>query len=398
MKKYYIATVVICLAVLLACSFIFNFWNRTPEAPVCRVGFVYSEDGSTPYTYNFIQAQYALKEQFGDRVEILTRSNVTSKEAETPIRELALKGCSIIFVNADTEAAVNVCADYPEVQFCQVSLPSISLEGKPSNYHTFNGEVYQARYVAGIIAGNKLRQMLDSGLLSSRDAKVGYVAANTTAEVISGYTAFLLGVRSVAPEAVMRVRYTGAWSNYSLEKERAKELIDEGCLIIAQHTNTSAPAIACEEAFKSGRLVYHIGYHESMMDVAPSTAMVSLRTNWTPYIISATQAVMNGQVIEQAVKGNVHGNDISAGFEQDWVEMIELNTHLAGPGTEEKMNQAIEEFRRGKKKDVFRGNYTGVNPDDPNDTIDLSQGYEEHRTSSNPSFRYVLKDCIIIEN
>ena len=397
MKKYYIATVAICLAVLLACSFIFDFWNRTPDDAVYKVGFVYTEDESTPYTYNFIQAQHALKEAFGDQVEILTRSNVNSKEAETPIRELVLQGCQIIFINADTDAAVNVCGDYPEVQFCQVSLPTISLEGKPSNYHTFNGEVYQARYTAGIIAGMKLRELIDSGQLKSEDALVGFVGANDTAEVISGYTAFLIGVRSVAPEAVMRVRYTGSWSNYTLEKERARELIDEGCVIIAQHTNTSGPASACEEAFENGKQVYHIGYHESMMDVAPSTALVSLRTNWTPYIVSATQAVMDKQPIEKVVKGNLHGNDISAGFEQDWVQMIELNSYLAAPGSEEKMNQVIEEFRRGKK-DVFKGNYTGVSPVDPADRINLNQGYEENKYSSNPTFRYVLDDVVIVEN
>ena len=393
MKKYYITTVALCLAVLLLFSFLTGFWDKKPEKDVYKVGFVYSEDESTPYTYNFIQGQHALEETYGDRVEILARSNVNDKDAETVMRELVLSGCSVIFVNSDTKAAVNVCGDYPDVEFCQISMPSISLEGKPSNYHTFNGEVYQARYVAGIVVGLKLRELIDSGQLAPEDALIGYVAANTTAEVISGYTAFFLGIRSVAPEARMRVRYTGSWSNYSKEKERAEELIDEGCLFIAQHTNTSAPAVACEEASQEGRQVYHVGYHESMMGVAPSTALVSLRTNWTPYILSATEAVMADKTIEQMVQGHIHGNDISAGFEQDWVQMLELNTHLAAPGTEEKMNQAIEEFRRGKN-DVFRGDYIGVNPDDPSDTIDLNQGYSENEHTSIPTFRYVLKDYI----
>ena len=397
MKKFYIASAAVCLAVLLACSFIFNFWNRKPEDDVLKVGFVYTEDESTPYTYNFIQAQHTLKNTFGDKVQIITRSNVNSQEAELPIQELVIQGCKLIFLNADTMAAIDLCDDYPDVQFCQVSLPGITLEGKPSNYHTFNGEVYQARYTAGIVAGMKLRELLDNGQITPEEALVGFVAANDTAEVISGYTAFLLGVRSAAPEAVMRVRYTGSWSNYAAEKQCAKDLIEEGCVVIAQHTNTSGPAIACEEAFEKGTQVYHIGYHESMMDVAPSTALVSLRTNWTPYIVSATQAVLDHQAIEKTVRGNLHGNDISAGFEQDWVQMLELNVYLAAPATEEKMEKVIEEFRRGKK-DVFKGNYTGVNPEDPTDTIDLRRGYEENRLSSSPSFRYVLDDYVIIDN
>ena len=106
---------------------------------------------------------------------------------------------------------------------------------------------------------------------------------------------------------------------------------------------------------------------------------------------------MKDKVIEQTVQGHVHGNDISAGFDEDWVQMLELNTHLAAPGTEEKMNQVIEDFRRGKI-DVFRGDYIGVNPDDPSDTIDLNQGFQENEHSSVPSFRYVLKDYILEED
>ena len=281
--------------------------------------------------------------------------------------------------------------------FCQASMPTISMEGQPENYHTFNGEIYQARYAAGIVAGMKLRELLDSSAILPEDAQVGYVAANNTAEVVSGYTAFLLGIRSIAPEARMRVRYTGTWSSYSLEKQRARELIDEGCVIISQHTNTMAPANACEEALQAGKRVYYVGYHQSMMDVAPSTTLISLRTNWYPYISGTVNALLNREEIEKSVPGHVHGRDMSAGFDEDWVQMLELNVYLAAPGTEQKLEETIEGFRAGKI-DVFRGNYTGVSTTDPNDVIDLRQGYTEHRNSSSPSFHYVLRDYIIEEN
>ena len=170
-------------------------------------------------------------------------------------RDLIRSGCRILFINMDTDIPITLAREFPEVTFCQASMPNISIEGAPDNYHTFNGEIYQARYVSGVVAGMKLRQLLDSGAVLAKDAYVGYVAANSTAEVISGYTAFILGVRSVAPEAVMRVRYTGSWSNYNEEKKQARELIDEGCVIIAQHVNTMAPAVACEEAAAAGRRV-----------------------------------------------------------------------------------------------------------------------------------------------
>ena len=399
MKKSsaFIVTVVFCVLVLAVTSLLTGFWKDKPRNGVIRVGFIYSEDESTPYTANFIRAQRELEEEYGPRVEILSMSNVLGRECEEPIRDMIQRGCRIIFINIDTDIPLALAGEFPNVQFCQVSMPTFTTEGAPANFHTFNGEIYQARYVSGIIAGMKLRQMLDSGAILPQDAVVGYVGANSSTEVISGYTAFLLGVRSVAPEATMRVRYTGSWGNYDAEKAQTKVLINEGCVIIAQHVNTSAPAVACEEAAAAGRSVYHVGYHQSMMDVAPSCALVSIRTNWTPYVLQAVQAVMEDKPIEETVEATDHGNDMSAGFDHNWVEILELNKFLAAPGTEEKVNKAVEQLTKGRTG-VFKGNYVGVNPRNPAETIDLNEGYIENEHSSNPSFGYVLKDCIIIEN
>ena len=397
MKKYFLPTVIVCVLVLAAVSVITGFWNDAPKINVTRVGFVYSEDESTPYTANFAKAQHALEDEFGDKVLVLTKSNVLNRESEQPMRELIREGVKILFINMDTDIPITLAREFPDVQFCQVSLPTISMDGTPENYHTFNGEIYQARYVSGIAAGMKLRQLLDGGALLPQDALVGYVGANASTEVISGYTAFLLGVRSVAPEAAMRVRYTGSWSNYAAEKEQTRELIEEGCVIIAQHVNTTAPAVACEEAAAAGKTVYHVGYHQSMMDVAPSCSLVSIRTNWAPYVIQAVQAVMNGTAIEKTVEAHEHGRDMSAGFESGWVELQELNKSIAAEGTQEKIANAIEALKKGKIR-VFSGNYTGVNPLNSSDTIDLNEGFTENQHSSNPSFGYILNDYITVEN
>ncbi len=397
MKKQIALTAVICAAVLIAASILTGFWDSSKSANVLKVGFVYSEDESTPYTANFVKAQRVLEDEYGSRIEILSKSNVLGRECEQPIRDLIRDGASILFINLDTDIPVILAREFPQIQFCQASMPTISIEGTPENYHTFNGEIYQARYVSGIAAGMKLRQLLDSGSLLPQDALVGYVGANSTAEVISGYTAFLLGVRSVAPEATMRVRYTGSWSNFAAEKEQTRELIKEGCVIIAQHVNTTAPAVACEEAASSGQTVYHVGYHQSMLDIAPSSSLVSIRTNWAPYAVQAVQAVMNDQIIENVVEAHAHGRDLSAGFESGWVELLELNTFIAAEGTREKIDHAIANLIRGRTK-VFSGNYTGVNPINPADTIDLNTGYTECQYSSNPSFGYVLRDYITVEN
>lgn len=395
--KRFAVTVVVCALVLAAAALLTGYWDDTPNHGILKVGFVYSEDESTPYTANFVMAQRALQTEYAGKIEVEFRSNVLARESEQPMRDLIRNGCRILFINMDTDIPITLAREFPEVTFCQASMPNISIEGAPDNYHTFNGEIYQARYASGVVAGMKLRQLLDSGAVLARDAFVGYVAANSTAEVVSGYTAFILGVRSVAPEAVMRVRYTGSWSNYNEEKKQAKELIDEGCVIIAQHVNTMAPAVACEEAAAAGRRVYHVGYHQSMMDVAPSSTLVSIRTNWAPYMIQAVQAVMENREIEDTVTGNVHGKDMSAGFDAGWVELLEMNRFVIAEGTEAKIEKTIDAMKKGKVK-VFFGNYTGVNPMNPADTIDLNTEYIENRYSSRPSFCYILKDCVLIEN
>ena len=168
-------------------------------------------------------------------------------------------------------------------------------------------------------------------------------------------------------------------------------------MIIAQHVNTTASAMACEEAVASGRSVYHVGYHQSMMDIAPSCALVSVRTNWAPYAIQAVKAVMKNEKIENVVEAHAHGRDMSAGFENGWVELLELNKSIAAEGTQEKTDNAIDNMIKGKTK-VFSGNYTGVNPLNPAHIIDLSTGYTENQYSSNPSFGYVLKEVITVEN
>ena len=397
MKKKWLVTAIVCAAVLLAASLMTGFWHKKPKLDVIKVGFIYSEDESTPYTANFMRAQYALEDQFGDKVQVFSRSNVLSRDAERPILELIREGCSILFINLDTDIPVTMAREYPDVIFCNISMPDIGMEGTPENYHTFNSEIYQARYVSGIAAGMKLREMLDNGEIEPEQALVGYVGANSSAEVVSGYTAFMLGVLEAAPEAKMLVRYTGSWGNYNEEKKQAKILIDKGCVIIAQHVNTSAPAVACSEATAAGKKVYHVGYHQSMLDIAPSCALVSIRTNWVPYVSGAVQATLDGKKIEDAVPGVVHERDMNSGFENDWVELLDLNTRIAAAGTQERIDEAVEQLKEGKLT-VFSGHYTAVNPLNGADIIDLDDGYQENEFSSNPSFRYILKDYITEDN
>ena len=397
MKRVYLTAALTCLVILAAVIGCFQLLNLTGGRNGLKVGFVYDNDESTPYTYNFSLAKDAVERKYGDRVEILTCSNVLDDKMEDPIRELAAKGCDIIFFNGYSELVRELAPEFPNIQFCQASYMDMSDQAVPANYHTFKGEAYQGRYVSGIAAGMKIKELIANGVISEDQAIVGFVAAFPTSEVISGYTAFLLGVRSVVPQAVMRVRYTETWSSYAQEKSAAQQLIQEGCVIISQHTDTIGPAIACEEASQNSP-VYFVGYNQSMSEVAPGASLVTSRICWEPYVLSAVDAVMKNKKIESVVSGQIHGTDVFAGFERGWVEMVDLNLQAAAPGTQAAMDSAIEQFKRGKVDFVFRGDYVGINPDDPTDTCDLSKGYIENENSSFPMFHYILSDLITVED
>ena len=396
MKRVYIATVLTCAVILAVLATLLKFMNLSGGKDELKVGFIYDNDESTPYTYNFSLAKDALEKKYGSKVEIFTCSNVLDDEMEKPLRDLAGKGCDIIFFNGYSTLVSKLAPEYPNVEFCQTSYMDMNGQTVPENYHTFKGEAYQGRYVSGIAAGLKIKEMIDNSVITKDQAIVGFVAAFETSELVSGYTAFLLGVRSVVPEAVMRVSYTHTWSSYAQEKKAAQQMIDDGCVIITQHTDTIGPAIACEEAAQKGNSVYFVGFNQSMSEVAPRTSLVTARICWEPYVLSAVDAVMKNRSIESVVAGKVHGHDISAGFEKGWVEMVDINSQAVAPGTVQAMNEAIAKFKKDKVDFVFKGDYTGRDATDPSKTFDLKNGYIENENTSYPLFNYILDDVVTV--
>lgn len=360
-----------------------------------KVGFVYDGDESAPYTNNFIKAQHKIEEyDFGGKVTVVAKSNIPEEKSDHAITELINEGCDIIITNSYgyQESAKRFAKNFPKVQFCEATGDNANDDPVP-NYHTFMGEIYQGRYVSGIVAGMKLKELIDDGVIEKEQAKIGYVAAFPYAEVISGYTAFILGVRSIVPTATMDVRYTDTWTSYTIEKACAEQFIEDGCVIISQHSDTIGPAVACEEAAETGKVVYHVGYNQSMIDVAPTTTLVSSRIDWSNYILSAVKAVLNDEPIEKRLEGNINGNDAGAGFEQGWVQILDINSLIAAEGTEDAVKEAVEKFKK-KQIMVFKGDYTGVDPVDSSDTIDLNNGYVENENASAPSFHYILDGVV----
>ena len=368
-----------------------------PVKDKVKVGLVLEGDESTPYSSNFIRATDELKLQYGDRVEVEPMYNVAYENSSDAIEKLCSDGCDIIFFNSVEfgEQAKYAAARHPEVEFCQTACDNANKDPYRANYHTFMGRIYEGRYVCGKVAGLKLQELIDEGVIQPEQALVGYVGAFPFNEVISGYTAFFLGVREECPTATMRVKYANTWTGYMLEKTLAKELIDEGCIIISQHSDTIGPAVMCETS-ESRHPVYHVGYNQDMIDVAPTTSLTGTRIDWSMYVIAAVEAVLENKRIESHVSARIFGNDSCAGFEEGWVKMLDLNKAIAPKGAEELIAETVEQIKAGKIH-VFKGDYIGIDPDDPSDTWDLNTEYPENEKSSAPSFHYILKDVITVE-
>lgn len=393
MKKTYIITIITAIITVFF-AYIINTHFYSAEKKI-RVGIIYESDASTAFASNFMEVEKTIKDKYNDQVQIFSQYNVA--DVEPAIIDLIQKDCDLILANSyEFGVAMKEYAHkYPNIEFCQATCMNANEEPYYPNYHTFMGEIYQGRYISGVVAGLKLKELMENEIITN--PKVGYVAAYPYPEVISGYTAFFLGIRSIVPETTMDITYTNSWSSYLTEKKLAKKLIDDGCVIISQHSDTIGPAVACEEA-QLTKEVYHIGYNQNMDEVAPTSHLISTRINWEPYIMSAVDAVLTNKKIESVVKGNVHGlgNDMSASFKLGWVQMLPPNKVTIAEGTEDTIQHLINDFNHNRIT-VFQGDYKGTNPMDPSDTFDLKDGYLENKDSSAPTFPYVLEDVITVK-
>ena len=388
-KRFFPAVCITAALLFIRGFFIYKkVINPYKEKPHVRIGLILDGDQATPYSENFYNALSEVERVYKGRVRTIIRSNVTVDDEENVIKDLVSEKCDIIITNSYGfgDVAKKMAKKFPEIEFIQATQSNADKKAV-RNYHTFMGRIYEGRYIAGQVAGRKLQELIDKRKIDEDEAVAGYVAAYPYPEVISGFTAFYLGMKDQCPAATMKVKYANTWSSYQKEYDIAEELINEGCVIISQHSDTTGPAVACEDA--TDHTVYHVGYNQSMTGVAPTTSLVSTKINWTPYLVSAVGAVLSGHEIEADIDGRVNGNDSGAGFDKDWVRMLDIKSTIAAPGTEKMVADSIAAFRKGKIH-VFKGNYKGVDPDNPDDKIDLNKEYIENKKCSAPSFHYII--------
>lgn len=308
-------------------------------AKATKIGFVVINDESDQgYTWNFTNGMNAAIEKLkaeGYNVELQTKRHTTeSSIAKDNNMELAEEGCAIIFNNSYgfEPYMLEAAKEYPNTIFVGMTNCGGQVDTNPNTHNAF-AAIYEARYVAGIAAGMKLQQEIDEGKIKPEEAVMGYVGAFSFAEVISGMSGFFLGAKSVCPSVTMKVYFVGSWGDATLEEAAAQALVDAGCKLISQHSDTTSPALAAQKAG-----VYHVGYNTDMTKVAPNASLLSSRIDWTRYFYT---------FIKNYIDGVENPSDWTGTYAHGDVGVTPLNTAIAAPGTQEAMDKAIKAFHDG---------------------------------------------------
>ena len=299
-----------------------------------KVGFICLHDENSTYDKNFIDAAKAACKNAGlSEDQYIIKTNIPEgQECYNAAAELVDAGCNVVFADSfgHEDFMIQAAKEFKDVQFCHATGTKAHTEGL-SNYHNAFASIYEGRYLAGVAAGMKLNDMIANGYITEDQAKMGYVGAFTYAEVISGYTSFYLGAKSVCPSVTMDVTFTGSWYDETAEKEGANKLIANGCVLISQHADSMGAPTAC---------VPNVSYNGSTQAACPNTFIVSSRIDWAPYYEYAITAAMNGEAIDADWTGTLATGS---------VVLTDVNTTAAAEGTQEAIDAVKAELENGTR-------------------------------------------------
>ncbi len=310
--------------------------EESTDASAIKVGVIYVGDENEGYTESHMKGIEEMKSALGLTDEqVIEKTNIPEDEsAYDAAVDLADQGCDIIFANSFGHESymMQAAAEYPDVQFAHATGYQAASSGL-SNMHNYFTSIYEARYVSGVVAGLKLNELIENGTITADQAKMGYVGAFPYAEVVSGYTSFYLGAKSVCPTVTMEVQYTNSWADMSGEAEVASQLIANGAKLISQHADTTGAPSTCEQAG-----VPNVGYNVDMTSVAPDSALTSAYNNWAPYYTYAVKSVMDGTKMD---------TDWCQGFKEGAVGITTLNDKVVAAGTADKVAEVEAAIKDG---------------------------------------------------
>lgn len=318
----------------------------TGDATAIKVGVILVGDENEGYTAAHIDGIKAAAAKIGmDDSQILWKYSIGEDQTcFDKAEELVDEGCGLVVSNSyGHQTYMQQAAEaYPDVTFVSATGDTAATSGLANFCNAFT-DVYESRYVSGIVAGMKIQELVDGDKLSDDNfdddgnVKVGYVGAFPYAEVVSGYTAFFLGIKSVYEQVSMEVTYTNSWFSITDEAEAANTLMSHGCVIIGQHADSTGAPSAVQAAYESGTVAYSIGYNIDMLEVAPDAALTSATNNWGAYYEYLFKTVANGDAV---------ATNWAAGYTADAVAITTLGASCA-EGTQEKVDEAIAAIKGG---------------------------------------------------
>lgn len=306
--------------------------TEATEALNIKVGFICLHDENSTYDLNFINGAKEACEKLG--ITPIIKTNIPEgQECYDAACELADQGCEFIFADSfgHEDYMIEAAKEFPNIQFAHATGTKAHTENL-ANFHNAFASIYEGRYLAGIVAGMKLNEMIENGTITADQAKMGYVGAYTYAEVVSGYTSFYLGAKSVCPSVTMDVTFTGSWYDETAERESANKLISGGCVLISQHADSMGAPTACEAAG-----VPDVSYNGSTAAACPNTFLVSSRINWAPYFEYAIKATANKEAFATDYVGTIA---------TDSVVLTDLGSAVAN-GTKEAIDDAKAKLQAG---------------------------------------------------
>ena len=330
-----VLSLVLAAAMVLSLGLVFT--SCTESEDEFKLGVILLHDEFSTYDLNFMNGIDAAAKALGlEESQVVYKKGVPESNAcYEAACDLVDEGCDVIFADSfgHEDFLIKAAKEFKDVQFCHATGTKAHTEGL-DNYHNAFASIYEGRFLAGVAAGMKLNELIANGTIpEGTTPKMGYVGAFTYAEVISGYTSFYLGAKSVCPDVIMDVQFTGSWYDETAEKNTALALINSGCHLISQHADSMGAPTVCEE-----KGIPNVSYNGSTVSTCPNTFIVSSRIDWAPYIKYICEQTMNGKKIDTDWTGT-----ISTGS----VVLTDVNTKAAAPGTVEKIAEVKEALLNG---------------------------------------------------
>lgn len=338
MKKILVAILTVCMAVMCfaGCGGGEDKKGGKAEDKI-KVGFIFLHDEKSTYDLNFMNAAKKAQEnlKLSDDQVIFKYPVEEGQACYDAAADLVDQGCDLIFADSfgHEQWLIKAANDFKNVQFCHATGTKAHTE-KLANFHNAFATIYEGRYLAGIVAGLKLNEMIKEGKITAEQAVMGYVGAFPYAEVKSGYTAFYLGAKSVCPSVTMKVDFTQAWYSVDDERDVANSLMDQGCVLISQHADSLGAPSACE-----ARKVPNVSYNGSTIDTCPETFMVSSRIDWTPYFEYIINCVVKGEEIKTDWTGTLATGS---------VVLTDVNEKVVAEGTKAAVEEAKTKLEKGE--------------------------------------------------